>query len=93
MNIVIYASFGFQAVLPEGYAYKLCAYQEEGSGFTTTLRLPLKTKEEAIRWQTDFQEKSKTTMRVARTYLHAFLKNVYRVSSRIPSSSPKLLDS
>ena len=38
MNIVIYASFGFQAVLPEGYVHKLCAFHKA----TGKLDIPLR---------------------------------------------------
>lgn len=70
-------------MLPDGFLYRICAYKEDGDGFTATIRLPLKTKEAAVEWQTAFKDKSTTTMRVLRTYPGSAKKNVYRVSRRI----------
>ncbi|KAJ8278540.1 hypothetical protein GJAV_G00088710 [Gymnothorax javanicus] len=73
---------GIQDVLPEPYEYLLTSYtsHEQNSGwFSATLRLPVKTAEDAKKWQTDFEKVSKTTMRVSKTYPGVGHKIIYKI--------------
>uniref|UniRef100_A0A2C9KED4 Uncharacterized protein n=1 Tax=Biomphalaria glabrata TaxID=6526 RepID=A0A2C9KED4_BIOGL len=64
-------------ILPENYEYKLCEYLQldREDKFLVTLRMTLSTKEEALEWKRNFEERSLTTHVKDKTY-----PNVERVS-------------
>ncbi|CAJ1064463.1 Hypothetical predicted protein [Xyrichtys novacula] len=76
----------FEQLLPEGYCHLLCMHTPmEESGFTAYVKLQLITREEAETWLEDFQQSSKVTLRVAKTYPiteDAVRRNSYRVDLR-----------
>ncbi|KAJ8032144.1 hypothetical protein HOLleu_25583 [Holothuria leucospilota] len=77
-----------QALLPklhEDQSYRVYDYKEDGNTVQCTLRLPLTTKDDALKWLKNFQETSFSTWRVDKTYPHAAgnkAKNIYRVDLR-----------
>ena len=73
----------FQNLLPPNYEYKVCSYIEEnGVCVSLTVRLRLRTIEEARDWQQAYQDFTKTTMRIDKTYPRwgSQHQNLYRVS-------------
>ncbi|KAJ8043334.1 hypothetical protein HOLleu_10378 [Holothuria leucospilota] len=75
------------ALLPklhEDQSYRVYDYKEDGNTVQCTLRLPLTTKDDALKWLKNFQETSFSTWRVDKTYPHAGnatgnkAKNIFR---------------
>ena len=69
-----------QALLPEDYEQRVCSYASIDDGFHATIRLKSTSKEDALKWLSDFENKSLTTYRVRRTFPGSGRKNVFKVS-------------
>jgi hypothetical protein len=72
-----------QEVFPLSTEVTVCSYEENGDNFDTTVRLPLKTKEEMILWLEEFQAISKTTLRKSKTFPHAGGKLLFKVMAAL----------
>ena len=70
-----------QALLPNGYEQRVCSYTSIGDGFHATIRLKATSKAGALKWLSDFENKSLTTYRVRRTFPGSGRKNVFKVSN------------
>ncbi|XP_072311937.1 uncharacterized protein [Eucyclogobius newberryi] len=73
-----------KAIIPSQYESRLCCFKDHPSdnGFSATLRLPIGTKEEAMKWKREFQETSKTILRLSKTYPHVCQKVIFREDLR-----------
>ncbi|XP_063065735.1 uncharacterized protein LOC134457626 [Engraulis encrasicolus] len=73
-----------QQLLPEGYCHSLCTFKEVESGFTATVKLKCTTVEEAKKWLKDFQESSRVTLRICKTYSEVknYRRNAFRVDMK-----------
>ncbi|XP_034049739.1 uncharacterized protein si:dkey-75a21.2 [Thalassophryne amazonica] len=69
-----------KAILPSQYEYRLCCFKDLPShnGFSASLHRPIGTHEEAMKWKREFQEVSKTTLRLAKTYPHVGQKVIFK---------------
>ncbi|XP_064622685.1 uncharacterized protein LOC135484914 [Lineus longissimus] len=73
-----------KGILSDEYEYRLCSFSEcpTSGGFTATIRLPLRSKDEAKSWKKEFQECSKSTFRVSKTYPHVGEKVIFKEDLR-----------
>ena len=69
-----------QALLPEDYEQRVCSYTSIDDGFHATIRLKATSKDESLKWLSDFENKSLTTYGVRRTFPGSGRKNVFKVS-------------
>ena len=73
--------FVAQNLLPDGHHYKVCKWLDHGAGkFTSTLRMKITETDDLLNWKERFEEKTKVTFRVLRTYPNiSGQKNIFRV--------------
>ena len=57
----------------------MCEFSSQEHGFKATVCLNVKTEERMKEWMTEFQERSLTTLRLARTYPNCGTKLVFKV--------------
>ncbi|XP_033122145.1 uncharacterized protein LOC117121155 [Anneissia japonica] len=79
--------------LPLNYAYCICDNVKEigENSFWVSFAVNTKTEEAALEWFHEFQLKSKTTMRVARTYLPTGIKNLFKKEYRCQHKTRSLI--
>lgn len=61
---VINIALSFQPLLPECYKYTVCEYSSTAEGINAELRLSVKTGAIARTWINEFEELTKTTLRI-----------------------------
>ena len=68
-----------QGVLPVSFKYLVHTCTDTGNGLAAVLYVNLKTEEQALNWVKEYEEASKLTFRVARTWPDTGLKLLFKV--------------
>lgn len=71
-----------QSLLPDGYEYKVCEYSKSEANIHAVLRLKVTTEDSARAWINEFQEKTKTTLRIMSKHKATGQKNVFNIHLR-----------
>lgn len=72
-----------EPLLPPDYDHCVCSLEaDEAGGLKVSLKLPAHEEPEVQKWLQDFQNSSKTTWRVSRTYPGSKRRNKYRIDLR-----------
>lgn len=72
-----------EPLLPPDYEHSVCSLEaDESGGLKVSLKLKAQEEEEVKKWLQDFQNTSKSTWRVAKTYHGSTRRNKYRVDLR-----------
>ena len=75
-------SFQLKSILPDSFKIIISEYiqGDKPENFHCTLRLPIFSKEGALKWLKDFEERSFTTWKVERTHKENTQKIIFKVS-------------